>query len=225
MPTTRLSLLNGLWAVLVKDSLCEFRTCYALSALFMFALISLTSISMSIGVVSLSAELTATLLWIIVFFCAMAGLSRVFVQEQESGSIVVLRIYASGQAVILGKLLFNVIMLFGLTFFVIPLFIMFLNVDIYRWPMFIMIVILGDIGIAATATITAALVAKTQGKNALFTVLTFPILLPQFLNSISATTKILADTQPDMSEIMFMATYNVVIVIASSILFDYLWYD
>ncbi|MBP2628492.1 MAG: cytochrome c-type biosis protein CcmB [Firmicutes bacterium] len=225
MPTTRLNLLNGLWAVLVKDSLCEFRTCYALSALFMFALISLTSISMSIGVVSLPAQLTAALLWIILFFCAMSGLSRVFVQEQESGSIVVLRIYASGQAVIFGKLLFNVIMLFGLTFFVIPLFTMFLNVDIYRWPMFIMILFLGDIGIAATATITAALVAKTQGKSALFTVLTFPILLPQFLSSIGATTKILADSQPDMSEIMFMAAYNVAIIIASSILFDYIWYD
>lgn len=225
MPTIRLNLHNGIWAVLVKDSLCEFRTRYALSALFMFALISLTSISMSIGVVSLPAELTAALLWIILFFCAMAGLSRVFVQEQESGSIVILRIYASGQAVIFGKLLFNMIMLFGLTFFIIPLFIMFLNVDIYRWPMFIMILILGDIGIAATATMTAALVAKTQGKNSLFTVLTFPLLLPQFLSSISATTKVLADTQSDMSEIMFMAAYNVVIIIASSILFDYLWYD
>lgn len=63
------------------DSLCEFRTRYALSALFMFAFISLTSISMSIGVVSLPAELMSALLWIILFFCAMAGLSRVFVQE------------------------------------------------------------------------------------------------------------------------------------------------
>lgn len=225
MPTTRLHFLNGLWAVFVKDSLCEFRTRYALSALFMFALISLTSISMSIGVVSLPAELMSALLWIILFFCAMAGLSRVFVQEQESGSIVVLRIYASAQAVVLGKLLFNILMLFGLTLLVIPLFIMFLNVDIYHWTMFIIILILGDIGIAATATIAAALVAKTQGKNALFTVLTFPILLPQFLSSISATTKILADTQLDMAEIMFMVTYNVVIIITSSILFDYVWYE
>jgi len=225
MQVTRLSLVNGLWAVLVKDGLCEFRTRYAFSALFMFALVSLASISMAIGAGSLPVELAAALLWIILFFCAMAGLSRVFVQEQESGTIVALRIYASGQAVIFGKLLFNVLMLWGLTLLVIPLFIIFLNVDIYRWPMFIIVLILGDVGIAAASTITAAMVAKTQGKNALFTVLTFPILLPQFLSSISATTKILADIQPDMSELMFMAAYNVVIIIASSILFDYLWYD
>ena len=225
MQVTRLSLLNGMWAVLVKDGVCEFRTRYALSALFMFALVSLASISMSIGAGSLPIELIAALLWVVLFFCAMAGLSRVFVQEQESGTIVALRIYASGQAVIFGKLLFNVIMLLGLTLLVIPLFIIFLNVDIHRWPMFILVLILGDIGIGAASTITAAMVAKTQGKNALFTVLTFPILLPQFLCSVSATTKILADIQPDMSEIMFMAAYNVVIIIATSILFDYLWYD
>ena len=225
MPTIRLTLLNGLWAVLIKDSLCEFRTPYAVSTLFMFAFISLASISMSAGVVVLSTELIAALAWIIIFFCAMAGLSRVFVQEQESGTLTLLRIYATAQAVWLGKLLLNVIMLFGLTFFIIPLLIMFLHAQIDHWSMLILILILGDIGIAAAATITAALVAKTQGKNALFTVLTFPILLPQFLSSISATAKILAGTQPDLSELLLMAAYNVVVMIASSILFDYLWYD
>jgi heme exporter protein B len=225
MPTAKLNFFNSIWAMLIKDGLCEFRTRYAVSALFMFALISLASISMAVGVSSLPVELTAALLWVILFFCAMAGLSRVFVQEQESGTILALQVYGSGQAVLFGKLLFNVIMLLSLTLLIIPLFIIFLNVDIYRWPMFIVVLILGDMGIAAASTITAAMVAKTKGKNALFTVLTFPILLPQFLSSISATTKILANIEPDVSEIMFMAAYNVVLIIASSILFDYLWYD
>lgn len=225
MPTTKLNLSSSIWAVFVKDSLCEYRTLYSLSTLFMFALVSLASISMSIGVVKLPVELTASLLWVILFFCAMAGLSRVFVQEQESGTILTLRVFASGQAVIFGKLLFNIVMLLSLTCLVIPLFIMFFNVDIGHWSMFVLVLILGDIGIAAASTITAAMVAKTQGKNALFTVLTFPILLPQFLSSISATTKILEGSGPDVSQMMFMITYNVVVIIATSILFDYLWYD
>ncbi|WP_378956421.1 heme exporter protein CcmB [Pelosinus sp. sgz500959] len=225
MQVTRLNLFDRIWAVLIKDGLCEFRTRYSLSALFMFALVALTSISMSIGSISLPVELIAALLWVILFFCAMAGLSRVFVQEQESGTMMALRIYASGQAVIFGKLLFNVIMLLSLTILLIPLFIIFLNVDVYRWPMFIIVLILGDIGIAAASTITASMVAKTQGKNALFTVLTFPILLPQFLSSISATTQILADTSPEVGGIVFMVGYDGVMMIAISILFDYLWYD
>ncbi len=225
MPTTKLNLLDCIWAIMVKDGICEFRTRYAVSALFMFALISLASISMSIGAASLPVDITAALLWVLLFFCAMAGLSRVFVQEEEAGTIMALQIYGPGQAVLFGKLLFNIFMLLVLTILIIPLFIIFLNVDIYHWPVFIVVLILGDIGIAAASTITAAMVAKTQGKNALFTVLTFPILLPQFLSSISATAKILMNSKPDMSDILFMAAYNMVLMIASSIVFDYLWYD
>ncbi|SFM25489.1 heme exporter protein CcmB [Pelosinus propionicus] len=225
MPITRLSLFNRIWAIMMKDGICEFRTRYAVSALLMFALISLASISMAIGAARLPEDLTAALLWILLFFCAMAGLSRVFVQEQESGTILALQIYGSGQAVLFGKLLFNTFMLLTLTVLIIPLFIVFLNIEIYHWSIFLLVLILGDIGIAAASTVTAAMVAKTQGKHALFTVMTFPILLPQFLSSISTTAKILMNVKPDVSDIMFMAAYNVVLMIASSILFDYLWYD
>lgn len=225
MQVVKLSLLSGIKVVFSKDALCEFRSRYAISTLFMFALVSLASISMSIGAASLPVELTAALLWVILFFCAMAGLSRVFVQEQEAGTILALRLYASGQAVLFGKLFFNMMMLFGLTLLVIPLFIIFLDVNIYRWPLFILILFMGDTGIAVVSTITASMVAKTQGKNALFTVLTFPVLLPQFLSCISATANILSDLPLDGSEVVFMVGYNVVMMIASSILFDYLWYE
>ena len=225
MQVVKLSLLRGIKVVFGKDALCELRSRYAISTLFMFALVSLASISMSIGAASLTVELAAALLWVILFFCAMAGLSRVFVQEQESGTIFALRIYASGQAVLFGKLLFNMIMLFALTLLVIPLFIIFLDVNIYQWPLFIVVLVMGDIGIAAVSTITESMVAKTQGKNALFTVMTFPILLPQFLSCIGATATILSDLPLDGSEVVFMAGYNVVMIIAASILFDYLWYE
>lgn len=216
---------KALWAVLYKEGLCELRTRYALSALAMFALITLSSVSMAIAGTSLTPELAAVLLWIILFFCAMAGLSRVFVQEQETGTIFTLRLYMGAQAVIFGKLLFNIVMLMALTALIIPLFIIFLNVDIRLGFSLSLILFLGDVGIGAAATVTAAMVVKTQGKSALFTVLTFPILLPQFLAVISATAKVLNHTVPGLAELFFMAGYDLVLFIAASILFDYLWYD
>lgn len=216
---------SAVWAVLMKDGQCELRTRYALSALLMFALVTLSSISMTMGGLTLQSDLTAALLWVILFFCAMAGLSRVFVQEQESGTIFTLRLYLSGQAVLFGKLLFNSIMLLILTLLLIPLFILFLNVTIPSWVPFILVLLLGNVGIAAAATLTAAMVARTQGKSALFTVLTFPVLLPQFLAAISLTTKILQNLDLSWQEYSFMAGYDIVLCIAASILFDYLWYD
>lgn len=225
MPLIKSTFPRALWAILYKEGLCEFRIRYAISALSMFALVTLSSVSMTIAGTTLAPELAAVLLWIILFFCAMAGLSRVFVQEYETGTIFILRLYASAQAIVFGKLVFNIIMLVVLTTFIIPLFIIFLNIEIPFVFAFSILLFLGDIGIAAAATITAAIVAKTQGKSALFTVLTFPILLPQFLAVISATAKVLNHTVPQATELVFIAGYDLVLCIAVSVLFDYLWYE
>lgn len=216
---------SAIWAVFTKDGQCELRTRYAISALIMFALVTLSSISMTMGGLTLQADLAAALLWVILFFCAMAGLSRVFVQEQESGTIFTLRLYFPSQAVLFGKLLFNLVMLLILTFLLIPLFVLFLNVDIPLWVPFTLVLFLGNVGIAVASTLTASMVARTQGKSALFTVLTFPILLPQFLAAISLTAKIFQNTSPSWQEYGFLVGYDVVLCIAASILFDYLWYD
>ena len=216
---------SALWAVLAKDGLCELRSRYAFSTLLMFALVTLSSVSMTLASMTLSPEMGAALLWIILFFCAMAGLSRVFEQEQEAGTIFALRLYVPGQAVLFGKLLFNLGMLILLTILVVPLFVLFLNVDIpfdFSLPL---ILLAGNLGIAAASTLTAAIVAKTQGKSALFAVLTFPVLLPQFLAVISATVKVLSHGELLLGEWFFMIGYDVVLCIGASILFDYLWDD
>lgn len=225
MPAINSTFLKSFWAMLAKDALTELRTRYALSALVMFALITLTSVSMTIAGETLSPGLAAVLLWVILFFCAMAGLSRVFVQEQESGTIFALRLYGGAQAVIMGKLAFNTLMLLALTALTIPLFLVFLNVDITSWLPFILILVLGNIGIAAASTLTAAMVARAQGRSALFAVLTFPVLLPQYLSVISATAKVFDNSGPGMTDLVFMAGFDITLIIAASILFDYLWYD
>lgn len=216
---------NPCWAVMTKDVLCEFRTRYAFGSLTMFALMTLSSVSMSIGSSSLPAEFAAVLLWVVLFFCAMAGLSRSFVQEQEAGTMFTLRLYAGPQAVLFGKMIFNMLLLIALTILIIPLFILFLNVEVQLPGLLAIVLILGDIGIVAVSTLTAAMLARTQGKGSLFTVLTFPVLLPQFLSAISGTVKAISGVAMGWQDLIFMVSYDVIIIIAASILFDYLWYD
>lgn len=225
MATVQLSFTSAVWAVLVKDAVCEMRTRYAVGALIMFALTALSSVSMAIAGAALPPELAAALLWVVLFFCAMAGLARVFVQEQEAGTLLGLRLYATGQAVFFGKLLFNLALLSGLACLVVPLFTVFLAVEVGNWLPFITVLALGCAGIATVSTLTAAMVMYTQGKQAIFTVLTFPVLLPQFLSAIGATAKILSGGVPELSELVFMAGYDAAVVAAGVLLFDYLWQD
>ena len=225
MQDKKLPWYSVVWAVVRKDALCELRSKYAFSALTMFALITLASISMSLAGATISSALAAALLWIILFFCAMAGLSRVFVQEQEAGTLFTLRLYANGQAVYWGKTLFNSLLLIALTVLVIPLFVILLNFTIPLWLELSALLVLGDIGIATVSTLTALMVCRTGGKGALFTVITFPLLLPQFLMVIASTTRVFDGILPEVQDFVFMAGYDMTVLIATSILFDYLWYD
>lgn len=217
--------LSPVAAILYKEILCEFRTRYAISMLSMFAVVTLSAISMTIAGNAVSQQLSAVLLWIIIFFSAMAGLSRVFVQEQESGTLFTLRAYIPAQAVFCGKLIFNILLLLALCFLIVPLAVVFLDMTVGSWVGLVSVVASGAIGMAAISTLTAALVAQTQGKGSLFTVLTFPVLLPQFLASIQATSEALAGSAPAAPQLIFLLGYDIAIIIAGSILFDYLWQD
>jgi len=212
-------------AVLIKEALGEFRTRYAISALTMFALVILASISMTTGGMGLSSILQAVFLWTVLFFSAMAGLARVFVQEQEAGTLFALQLYVGAQTVIFGKLLFNMLLLWLLLIILTPVFVIFFNVEVRNWSDLITILLLGATGMAAVSTLMAALVAQTQGKGSLFAVLTFPILLPQFLAAIQATEKIFAGAEVGWEQLVFFAGYDVTALIAVSILFDYLWLE
>lgn len=211
-------------AIYIKDVLGEMRNRFALSTLSMFAIMTLSSISISIGAEPLSEALSAALLWVVLFFSAMSGLSRVFIQEQDANTLLTLRIYASSQSVLLGKMLFNISLLIGLSFFIVPLFMIFFSIEVQSWFWFIVVLLLGVIGIAVITTMTAAISAQSQSRSSLLTILTFPILLPQFLSAISATALIFSGSMPGTEQLVFLMGYDIVTAFAVSILFDYLWY-
>ncbi len=223
MPIAKLNFSRAVWAVVRKDAVCELRTRYAAGALAMFALTALASVSLSLAGAALPPVLAAALLWVVIFFCAMTGLARVFIQEQEGGTLPGLRLYAAGPVVFWGKLLFNLLLLTGLTLLVVPLFVIFFNTTVEQWPAFVTILALGGTGIAAVATLTAAMVLPAQGKHTIFTVLTFPVLLPQFLSAIGATAQVLDGSMPESSVLVFMAGFDAAVVAAGVLLFDYLW--
>jgi heme exporter protein B len=223
MPAAKSHFNSQVRAILEKDIKCELRTSYVIATLSMFALTALSSVSMAIAGTGLTPELAAALLWVVLFFCAMAGLARVFVQEAETGTLLGLRLYASAQAVFCGKCLFNNLLLVGLAVLVIPLFVIFFNIEISNWLLFLAIILLGCIGIATVSTIMAAIVMTAQGKQAIFTVITFPILLPQFLCSVRAVTQVFSGDTPE--GLIFMAGYDAAVIAAGLLLFDYLWKD
>ncbi|NLN54420.1 MAG: heme ABC transporter permease CcmB [Firmicutes bacterium] len=212
-------------AIWRKDLQIEFRTRYTYSALVMFAVTTLVTVSFAIGGFTADVEITAALLWIILFFSAMAGLARTFVAEEETGTVTALKMAAQPEPVYLGKYLFNVTILCSLALLVVPLFIMLLNISIVLPLAFCAVVLLGTLGLAGASTILAAIVSKAGAKNSLLTVLAFPVLLPLLITAISATRAALGGglAAEVRSHLLTLFFYNGVAVVASLLLFEYVW--
>ncbi|MBM2842064.1 MAG: ccmB [Bacteroidetes bacterium] len=221
-------LLSASIAIFRKDWKSELRTRYAISALVMFVITTISIILFSLGSEGASLSALSGMLWVAVFFAAMSGLSRTFVTEEERGTSMTLQLLASPTAVLFGKLLFNLILVILLNAFVVLLYSIFISEFIIKtWSIFVVTVALGSIGFAAAATIIAAIIARANTKGTLYPVLAFPILLPLLLTVINGTRLATEGAYFDeaLGEFNILISYIVAVVAVSYILFDYVWKD
>jgi heme exporter protein B len=221
------AMLSRSAAVFSKDITCEFRTRYAINAIVLFAVTTLVAVSFAIGGVGVSQSVQASLLWIIIYFSAMSGLSRVFVREEESHTASALRLSAAPGAVFGGKLLFNLVLLGALELVIVPLFVGMMNVQVSGWPLLISIIVMGSVGLAVASTIVAAIVSRANAKGALFAVMSFPLLLPVLIGGIKGTEKALesASFMAGMEWIRLLVSYTGIVFIVSLFLFRFIWED
>ncbi|MDO8589003.1 MAG: heme exporter protein CcmB [Armatimonadota bacterium] len=228
MGTKSSSLASKAIAVYRKDIVSEFRTRYAVNAVALFAVTTLIAVSMSVGGFGVTDKnLLSALLWVILFFSAMSGLSRVFVREEESRTASALRLSADPIAIYIGKLAFNLTLLLALEIIVVPMFVVMMNAGVRNWTFFWLILLFGSVGLSAAATIVAAIVSKANAKGALFAVLSFPILAPLLVTAISASSAAMgggafADC---WRYLRVLVSYAGVMITASVLLFEFIWED
>lgn len=213
-------------AVYRKDVISEFRTRYAINAVALFAITTLVAVSMSVGAFGVrDKNLLSALLWVILFFSSMSGLSRTFVREEESHTAAALRLSADPISIYLGKLAFNLSLLIALEIIVIPMFVLMMNVEIANWLLFVLVLLSGSIGLSASATIVAAIVSKANAKGALFAVLSFPILAPLLITAIPASGAGLSGValSKGWPYLRILISYAGVMITASVLVFEYIW--
>jgi ABC-type transport system involved in cytochrome c biogenesis permease component len=104
----------------------------------------------------------------------LAGLDRSFVKEEESHTAPLLRLAASPLAVWLGKLLFNLLLIYLLLAILVPLFCILMGYHVLMVGQFVLILALGGYALAVTTTIVAAIIARALTRGALFSVLSLP---------------------------------------------------
>lgn len=214
-------------AVFHKDVTCEFRTRYAVNAILLFAVTTLFAVSFAVGGAGVSESVQSSLLWIIIYFSGMSGLSRAFVREEEARTASALRLAAAPGAVFGGKLIFNLVLLAALEVVIVPLFVGMMNVHVSGWPLFLAVLAGGSVGLAVAATIVAAIVSRANAKGALFAVLSFPVLLPLLIGAIHGTQAALSSARfaEGMQDVKLLVSYTGIMFIVSLFVFRFIWED
>ncbi|HOJ19007.1 MAG TPA: heme exporter protein CcmB [Ignavibacteriaceae bacterium] len=211
-----------------KDLFSEIRNRYAINSLAMFIIVTISVILFSVGEETISDYLSGGLYWVVVFFTGMSGLARVFVSEEERGTTLTLQLIARPETVLSGKLIFNLVLTLAMniviTFLYSALFPAFV---IKSLMLFFITFILGTLGIAISSTIIAAIISKAGSKGTLYPVLSFPILLPLILILINLTKISMDGTSfgEAIMDVLFLASYDVVMLSVSYLLFDFIWKD
>jgi ABC-type transport system involved in cytochrome c biogenesis, permease component len=214
------------WAIVVKDVRSELRTRYALNALLMFVVTSVATILFALRDDELNPEILSGMFWVVIFFTAMSGLSRIFVSEEERGTTLTLQLVASPSVVYFGKLIFNSGLTLMLSSAVTVLYVVVFPAFVIKSPfIFGFTVFLGSLGFAAAATIIAAVIAKANTKGTLYPVLSFPILIPLLMTVMKSTARALDGElfTAALGEFQILVSYLLVMTAGSYLLFDYVW--
>jgi heme exporter protein B len=194
----------------------------------MFILVTISVIMFSIGSEKITEYLTGGLLWVVIFFSAMSGLARAFVSEEERGTTMTLQLIAAPATIFSGKLIFNLILVFLMNFVITFLFtLLFPSFIVKNITLFAIAFVLGNVGIAVSSTIIAAIISKASAKGTLYPVLSFPILLPLVLTLLELTKFSMDGNSINASlvEIAVLICYDVIMLTASYLLFDFIWKD
>ncbi len=219
---------RSVYAIFMKDWRSELRTRYAMSALAMFVVTTISIILFSLGSEGAPPEVLSAMLWVVLFFAAMSGLSRSFVAEEERGTVLTLQLVTVPSAVLFGKLLFNLVLVVGLSVVTVVLYAAFITgFTIKTVSIFLVTIALGGVALAASSTIIAAIIAKANTRGTLYPVLAFPILLPWLLTVINAT-RLASEGAvfgEALGEFQILVSYIVVVVATSYLVFGYIWRD
>ena len=219
------SAFEGARIILRKELRISFRQQAGWCAMLMFARTTLACVSLSLTGGVLEPKLQAALLWVILFFASMAGADRGFADEDMAGTLPALRLYGASQGVLWGKTAYTFFLLLALALFTVPLYLIFLDVIVVNAVWLWGTVVAGLAGLAIAGTLLGALATGASVRGGLFTVLMLPVILPVFLPAIALTGAAFGGEEASASYLLGIVLYDLVLGVAASLLFDYLWYE
>ena len=183
-----------LWWLIHKDLVSELRARQVWPAMLLLGIVVVLVFTIQMDLAPAQKHRVAGgLLWLAIFFAGTLALDRSFGNEREEQCLRGLLLYPIPAATVyLAKLLVNVILLGCLQLALIPLFVVFADVPLFRHPWATLAVaLLGNLGIVAVGTLLSAATSGIGQRGHLLALLALPVVLPVVLGAAEAMRLIL----------------------------------
>jgi heme exporter protein B len=219
--------LNQIAAIVWKDFVTELKTRELLSAMFIFALLVILIFIFSINLSIVKAsEVGPGILWVAFLFAGTIGLNRSFMLEKENGCLMGLMLVpADRTAIYFGKLISNLIFLSIMELFILPLFMIFFNIDLlsHLGPLLI-VVFLGTLGFCALGTLLSSLSSNLKTREIMLPILLYPLLIPIVIGAVRMTGQILDGVElfDMMKWIGLTASFDIIYIGVSIMTIDHI---
>ena len=219
--------LNQIAAIVWKDFVTELKTRELLSAMFIFALLVILIFIFSINLSIVKAsEVGPGILWVAFLFAGTIGLNRSFMLEKENGCLMGLMLVPADRTTIyFGKLISNLIFLSIMELFILPLFMIFFNIDLlsHLGPLLV-VVFLGTLGFCALGTLLSSLSANLKTREIMLPILLYPLLIPIIIGAVRMTGQILdgADLADMMKWVGLTASFDIIYIGVSIMTIDHI---
>jgi len=218
--------LRQVGALVWKDVVVEYRTRERVAAMGGFTILVGILFNYAIDPTAVEPQAIASgLIWMTVVFGGMLGLGRTFHLEEEEGAFQgVLLSPIPRDALYLGKVVANFLILTVVTILVFAVFALFFGLEFGRHPLALAgVVLLGILGFVAIGTLFSAISARTSMGDTLLPILVFPLMVPVIIYGVTATSSLFAGLPASEVEgnIRMLGAFAAVALAAGAGLFRY----
>jgi heme exporter protein B len=228
--SARAGSLRAFQVILAKDLRVELRTLQSVPAMVLFAVTTFVLFRFGLNRSELSGGLAAGVLLATVLFAAILAINRLFVAERDEGGFDAIRLApVDGTALGAAKATALVAYLLVLEAVALPVFgVFFLDSWAGLAPL-AGILLLADVGLAATGVVVSAIAANSSARDLLVPLVLLPLLVPVMIAAAGAAEPLLAAGGPSYGGIAkwlaILALYDVVFLLVGYAVYDFLLED
>ncbi|GGB04306.1 heme exporter protein CcmB [Puia dinghuensis] len=216
--------MRSILILLRKDILLEIRQQYTFYGVLLYVASTIFVLYLSMG--QPEGPVWKGLFWMIELFICVNAVAKSFLQEGR-GRLLYFYSIAGARDFILGKLLFNALLMIMMSLITLALFLFMLGDPMGHEGYFVLITCLGGVSLSLVFTFLAALAARAQQGAALMAILGFPLVIPQLLLLNRVSTIAFEDVlQGGLGwMLVVLAGLDVLLIALALILFPFLWKD